>query len=85
MKSCIFNHLILDTTLPQLIFLRNKLWSEIFTLIATLLGDNVDNNVISTKQVEAITILCNILKECGYEAFLKTLYEAIDTNCSTRE
>lgn len=65
--------------LPQLIYLRNKLWSEIFSLISVLL----EANMMTSAQLEAISIMSATLKECGYEPFLQTLCEAIDCNCST--
>ncbi|KAK4876162.1 hypothetical protein RN001_012584 [Aquatica leii] len=65
--------------LPQLVYLRNQLWTEIFILIGTLLDDSTcKTNVISN----ALPVVTYALNECGYEPFLQALCESISSNAS---
>lgn len=73
-----------DLSLPQLIYLRNKLWCEIFVFIGVLLESYLsEDNTKNHKAGEAIAILSALLKECGHEPFLQTLCEAISLNSFT--
>ncbi|XP_031350383.1 rotatin isoform X3 [Photinus pyralis] len=61
-------------SLAQLVYLRNKLWTEIFVLVGALLED--------TMVFEALGVVTNSLNECGHQAFLLTLCESISANSS---
>ncbi|KAF5272203.1 hypothetical protein FQA39_LY01285 [Lamprigera yunnana] len=65
--------------LPQLIYLRNKLWTEIFILIGTLLNFPSERGDVKSKALNAVTYGLN---ENGHGAFLQTLCEAISMNTS---
>lgn len=76
-KKNAFNSLTFaDVTLPQLEYLRNKLWSEIFFLLIALLEDNGTCSL----QEEVTSTICGILQESGHEAFLRTLCESMLSN-----
>lgn len=57
-------------------YLRNKLWTEIFGLIGALLESGFENR----KDDEALMVISNALSECGSQPFLQTLCESIDNN-----
>lgn len=64
-----------DTNLPQLIYLRNRLWSEIFKLLSVLtLSENRSQS--SDHSDEALKILTETIDEAGKRAFIGTLCEA---------
>ncbi|XP_066146267.1 rotatin isoform X2 [Euwallacea fornicatus] len=64
------------THLPQLLYIRNKLWSEIFNLIAILLESFNDDDV-SPKKIEGLSIILETIEQTGVEQFLDTLCESL--------
>ncbi|CAH0554508.1 unnamed protein product [Brassicogethes aeneus] len=66
----LLNPKIYHANLPQLIYLRNCLWSEIFNLILIIF--NLDN-----KGLESLDIFSGTLSEIGPEPFLETLCESL--------
>ncbi|KAK5645259.1 hypothetical protein RI129_006559 [Pyrocoelia pectoralis] len=69
-------------SLAQLIYLRNKLWTEIFVLLGALLDTTAVKGEINLLTLEALCAVTNILNECGHQPFLQTLCESISTNSS---
>jgi hypothetical protein len=71
----LLNSNIYHTNLPQLIYLRNRLWSEIFKLLSVLtLSENRSQS--SDHSDEALKILTETIDEAGKRAFIGTLCEA---------
>lgn len=91
MTSSVWCYLIsevLVTSLSQLVYLRNRLWTEIFGLIATLLdGSSMklaeETTHATFRALDALSIVSSVLSECGHRPFLQTLCEAISTNSSS--
>ncbi|CAH1155943.1 unnamed protein product [Phaedon cochleariae] len=74
----LLNPRIYNIHLPQLMYLRNKLWCEIFTLISTLVefcGESEGN--LTARSVEIISIYAGTLLELGNEPFFETVCESI--------
>lgn len=67
----------LDTDYPQLVFLKNKLWSEIFNLISTLLENSADTETETCRTVEAASILSTVIFDTGSSSFLESLSESL--------
>lgn len=68
---------ILDTDFPQLIYLKNKLWGEIFNLISNLLENSAQGVNITARSIEAATIISTTIFETGCDAFLEALCESL--------
>lgn len=65
-----------DVHLSQLIYLKNKLWSEIFNLVATLLdGFEEDNG--SPRKTESLVIISETIEQTGVDIFLDALCESL--------
>lgn len=61
-----------DTYLPQLVYLRNKLWNEVFGLVSVLVAN----------QTESADVIANCISENYKEPFLQALCEAISNHHS---
>ncbi|KAJ8948143.1 hypothetical protein NQ318_009230 [Aromia moschata] len=66
-----------DVHLPQLVYLRNRLWTEIFNLIASLTRHGNREDKFDDRSVEALSVFSRTLVEVGNEPFLETLCESI--------
>ncbi|KAJ3643051.1 hypothetical protein Zmor_025789 [Zophobas morio] len=64
--------LMTDTHLPQLIYLRNRVWSEIFKLLSALTTFETQTELSD----EALRILSQTIEDSGREAFIETVCEA---------
>ncbi|XP_066247682.1 rotatin [Euwallacea similis] len=64
------------THLPQLLYIRNKLWSEIFNLIAVLL-ESFNDDDISPRKIEGLSIISETIEQTGVEQFLDALCESL--------
>lgn len=69
---------ILVTNLPQLVYLRNRLWSEIFKLLSTLIeySGGIDGQ-LTNRSLEAASVFSSTLKELEIKTFFETLCESI--------
>lgn len=73
MKTLIFTS---DVHLSQLVYLKNKLWSEIFNLIATLL-DSFEEDNGSPRKTESLVIISETIEQTGVDIFLDALCESL--------
>ncbi|XP_030750028.1 rotatin [Sitophilus oryzae] len=85
-RDCLFvmfgllNTNIYQTNLPELLYLRNKLWSEIFNLCVELLETlNEENTHISSKSIEGLNLILETLSSVGIEQFLDSLCESLSS------
>lgn len=62
-----------DCEFSQLIYLRNKLWGEIFNLLGILLSHE------GVRNVKVLEIISSTLSQNGNEIFLQSLCEAISS------
>lgn len=73
----------LVTDFPELLFLRNKLWTEIYKLIAALIEYGIDDSETVKNQIrDSFSIITNCISQCGKHGFLRSLCESINTNQS---
>lgn len=71
------------TDFPELLFLLNKLWAEIYRLIGVLIeyrDDDCEN--IKNQMRDSFSIITNCISQCGKHAFLRSLCESINSNQS---
>lgn len=74
----LFNNKIYHSHLSQLVYLRNKLWSEIFNLTAVMLnGFGEENTPVSRRNIESLSIISDSIMENGIEIFLDALCESL--------
>lgn len=66
-----------DMDFPQLIYLKNKLWCEIFNLIAILLDGSNEDGHQTSRTVETASILSTTIFDTGSASFLETLCESL--------
>ncbi|GJQ85225.1 hypothetical protein Trydic_g13065 [Trypoxylus dichotomus] len=71
----LLNNNVYNCEFSQLIYLRNRLWGEIFNLLGVLL--NCDCSAKNVKMKNVLEILSSVLSESGNEIFLQSLCEAI--------
>ncbi|KAF2899192.1 hypothetical protein ILUMI_06979 [Ignelater luminosus] len=84
----LLNPAVYFVNLPQLIYLRNRLWTEVFNLIGALLNSDVQRRKSeqassNVRGGEALMIVTSVLNECGHQPFLQTLCQAISFNSSS--
>ncbi|CAH1122246.1 unnamed protein product [Ceutorhynchus assimilis] len=65
-----------ETYLSPLLYLRNNLWSEIFNLITTLL-DGFAEQKVTSKSIDALSMIADTITETGTGVFLGTLCESL--------
>ncbi|XP_060527472.1 rotatin [Cylas formicarius] len=72
----LLNRNMYHTNLSQLIYLRNKLWSEIFNLCAVLLGASNHDPKLKLA-AESLTIIRDTIVDVGVSQFLEILFESL--------
>lgn len=62
-------------------YLRNQLWCEIFRFFTALLDAQLDKGSKDSLDIakESYKILSALLAECGYEPFIKSIYDSIES------
>lgn len=78
----LLNPKMYHTHLPQLIYLRNKVWTEMFSLIGTFLecGCQVED---PKRAFEILAIILEAVYNCGPMNLVATICEAIETFSAT--
>ncbi|XP_017780002.1 PREDICTED: rotatin [Nicrophorus vespilloides] len=67
-------------TLPQLLYLRNKMWSAIYNLIEVILENC--RNEDGVKSMDAVAVLSAIISEKKQETFIQSLCESMSCRLS---
>ncbi|XP_074031734.1 rotatin homolog anastral spindle 3 isoform X2 [Leptinotarsa decemlineata] len=74
----LLNPKVYHVDLPQLIYLRNQLWTEIYNLISTLIEYSSETKgCLSSRSLEVLSVFCDTLSELGIQQFLEALCESI--------
>lgn len=64
--------------LPQLIYLRNKLWTSIYNLLSTLIEFcSQSEDLLTDRSIEVVDILSGTITELGHSPFIESLCESI--------